>query len=109
MLHIGTPGSLQPHPPKDRVFDKVGSKAQQFFCARRERHAISGLLCALASYFVCMWDSGFWFGVCVLEFNKVFNGKQLFQMLFLVVTEGEVKPGKSALLQPAGKRVNFRP
>ncbi|XP_038552902.1 uncharacterized protein C3orf67 homolog isoform X2 [Micropterus salmoides] len=37
----GTPGSLQPHPPKDRVFDKQGSKKLQVYSAGRERLASS--------------------------------------------------------------------
>uniref|UniRef100_UPI0037E811FC protein CFAP20DC n=1 Tax=Semicossyphus pulcher TaxID=241346 RepID=UPI0037E811FC len=35
----GTPGSLLPHPPKDKVFDKVGSKKVRVFSAGKERPA----------------------------------------------------------------------
>ncbi|KAL7407033.1 hypothetical protein ABVT39_001855 [Epinephelus coioides] len=38
----GTPGSLQPHPPKDRVLDKLGSKKLRVCGAGRERLASSG-------------------------------------------------------------------
>ncbi|KAL7407031.1 hypothetical protein ABVT39_001855 [Epinephelus coioides] len=37
----GTPGSLQPHPPKDRVLDKLGSKKLRVCGAGRERLASS--------------------------------------------------------------------
>ncbi|XP_049894174.1 uncharacterized protein C3orf67 homolog isoform X1 [Epinephelus moara] len=37
----GTPGSLQPHPPKDRVLDKLGSKKLRVCSAGRERLASS--------------------------------------------------------------------
>ncbi|XP_026202862.1 uncharacterized protein C3orf67 homolog isoform X3 [Anabas testudineus] len=40
-LYIGTPGSLQPHPPKDRVFDKQGLKKQWVLSAGNERLASS--------------------------------------------------------------------
>eukprot|EP00064_Thunnus_orientalis_P008922 superscaffoldBa00001096_g8945 len=35
----GTPGSLQPHPPKERVFGKQGSKKLRVYSAGRERLA----------------------------------------------------------------------
>ncbi|XP_042262080.1 uncharacterized protein C3orf67 homolog isoform X1 [Thunnus maccoyii] len=35
----GTPGSLQSHPPKERVFGKQGSKKLRFYSAGRERLA----------------------------------------------------------------------
>ncbi|KAK5872549.1 hypothetical protein PBY51_013236 [Eleginops maclovinus] len=40
----GTLGSLQPHPPKDRVFDKQGSKQLRVYSAGRERLASSDAL-----------------------------------------------------------------
>ncbi|KAM8756571.1 protein CFAP20DC [Acanthopagrus schlegelii] len=39
ILFEGTPGSLQPHPPKDRVFDKLGWKKLRVYGAGRERLA----------------------------------------------------------------------
>lgn len=47
LLYVGTPGSLQPHPPEDRVFDKLGSKKLRVCGAGRERLSSSGKLCAL--------------------------------------------------------------
>ncbi|XP_070707199.1 protein CFAP20DC [Pempheris klunzingeri] len=44
ILLEGAPGSLQPHPPKDRVFDKLGSKKLRAFSAGRERLTSSGKL-----------------------------------------------------------------
>ncbi|XP_044030317.1 uncharacterized protein C3orf67 homolog isoform X2 [Siniperca chuatsi] len=41
VLNVGTPGSLQPHPPKDRVFDKQGSKKLHVYSAGREMIASS--------------------------------------------------------------------
>ncbi|XP_076607536.1 protein CFAP20DC isoform X1 [Chaetodon auriga] len=37
----GTPGSLRPHPPKDRVFENLGSKNLRVYGAGRERLAPS--------------------------------------------------------------------
>ncbi|XP_041817858.1 uncharacterized protein C3orf67 homolog isoform X2 [Chelmon rostratus] len=44
----GTPGSLQPHPPEDRVFDKLGSKKLRVCGAGRERLSSSGKLYAVS-------------------------------------------------------------
>ncbi|KAF1391754.1 hypothetical protein PFLUV_G00045370 [Perca fluviatilis] len=41
ILLEGTPCSLQPHPPKDRVFDKPGSKKPRVYSAGRERLPLS--------------------------------------------------------------------
>ncbi|KAL3058731.1 hypothetical protein OYC64_010807 [Pagothenia borchgrevinki] len=41
ILLQGTLGSLQPHPPNDRVFDKQGSKKLRVYSAGRERLASS--------------------------------------------------------------------
>ncbi|XP_051271717.1 uncharacterized protein C3orf67 homolog isoform X1 [Dicentrarchus labrax] len=41
ILLEGTSGSVQPHPPKDRVFDKLGSQKLRVFSAGRERLASS--------------------------------------------------------------------
>ncbi|XP_070759257.1 protein CFAP20DC [Enoplosus armatus] len=41
VLNVGTPGSLQPHPPKDRVLDKQGSQKPRVYSAGRERLASS--------------------------------------------------------------------
>ncbi|XP_041639856.1 uncharacterized protein C3orf67 homolog [Cheilinus undulatus] len=35
----GTPGSLQPHPPKDKVFDRLGRKKLRVYSAEREKPA----------------------------------------------------------------------
>ncbi len=63
VLFVGTPGILQPHPPKDRVFDKLGSKKLRVYGAGRERQASSGKLCALHPIFC--W-------------NRVLFGKSVF-------------------------------
>ncbi|XP_029287819.1 protein CFAP20DC isoform X2 [Cottoperca gobio] len=47
MLYVATLGSLQPHPPEDRVFDKQGSKKLQVYSAGRERRASSASLGAV--------------------------------------------------------------
>ncbi|XP_034550105.1 uncharacterized protein C3orf67 homolog isoform X2 [Notolabrus celidotus] len=44
VLNAGTPGSLQPHPPKDKVFDKVGSKKLRVCSAGKEKPALSAPL-----------------------------------------------------------------
>ncbi|XP_042362514.1 uncharacterized protein C3orf67 homolog [Plectropomus leopardus] len=41
ILLEGTLGSLQPHPPNDRVLDKLGSKKLRVYSARREKLALS--------------------------------------------------------------------
>ncbi|KAM7402210.1 hypothetical protein PAMP_017473 [Pampus punctatissimus] len=41
LLHEGTPGRLWPHPPKERVFDKLGSKKLRVYSAGIERLASS--------------------------------------------------------------------
>ncbi|KAM7006185.1 protein CFAP20DC [Tautogolabrus adspersus] len=41
MLHAGTLGCLQPHPPKDKVFDKLGSRKLRVYGAGIEKPATS--------------------------------------------------------------------
>lgn len=102
VMNVGTPGSLQPHPPKDRVFDKQGSKKLQVYSAGRERLASSGKHCILDSVCMSTWEYRAWFGECMV---KVLNsGEQCLQMLYLVATEREVKAGRCALLRPAGRK-----
>lgn len=60
VLYVGTLGSVQPHPPKDRVFDKQqGSKKLRGYSAGRERIVSSGKLCVCtASYILCVcWNT----------------------------------------------------
>lgn len=65
-MYVGTPGTLQPHPPKDRVFDKPGSKKLRFYCARRERQASSGKLCALRLILCACGTVGFGLVYCMI-------------------------------------------
>ncbi|XP_060897683.1 uncharacterized protein C3orf67 homolog [Labrus mixtus] len=41
ILLEGTPGSLQPHPPNDKVFDKLGSKKLRVYSTGKEKPATS--------------------------------------------------------------------
>lgn len=72
VLFVGTPGSLLPHPPKDRMFGKQGSKKLRVYGAGRERLASSGKLCVLHLIFRGNIDYC-WVKLCFKMVNSPFG------------------------------------
>lgn len=67
LKYVGTPGSIQPHPLKDR--DKPGCKKLRFDRAGRERQASLGKLCALRLRLCAYGNIGL--GLVCLRFNML--------------------------------------
>lgn len=70
-LSVGTPSSLLPHPPKDRVPDRAGSNKQRIHSGGRDRQALSGKLHYILECkhvgLECLFER------FVLSFNMVLN------------------------------------
>lgn len=87
VLRAGTPGSMQPHPPEDKVFDKVGSVTLQVHSTGKEKPSLPGDCVHCMLYTNIMVLKIIWCG-------KMFEfGSQLFlKMLKQVDTKRKERP-----------------
>lgn len=70
VLHAGTLGTIQPHPPRD----KQGYKKLRVYGAGRERPVSSGKIYKSILYSLSMLECRIWFGERVMvKYGKRFN------------------------------------